>query len=152
PAERINHEGRILGPASSVAVPTLFNTPEADAILAAMQILPTDNPWNEDVSRRPLLTNSDAMIAQIISELSSSRRTLRAFFEMNFVLVPDSQPRVPINFSNYGDESDPSPYPIPSNLPIEGWPSETGGLTLSQWQQDVTNLGGDRHAVIVEPG
>jgi hypothetical protein len=30
-AERINQEGRILGPAPQVARPTLFNTPEADA-------------------------------------------------------------------------------------------------------------------------
>src|SRR5204863_2697532 len=71
---------------------------------------------------------------------------------MNFALAPDSQPLVPINFFNYPDESDPSPYPIPSNLPIEGWPSETGGLPLLQWQQDVNNLGGDRHAIIVQPG
>lgn len=31
-AERINHEGRILGPAPVVTTPTLFNTPQADAI------------------------------------------------------------------------------------------------------------------------
>ena len=41
-AERINQEGRILGPAPVVTTPTLFNTPEADAIVAAMQIMPVD--------------------------------------------------------------------------------------------------------------
>ncbi len=30
-AQRINHEGRILGPAPSVTTPILFNTPAADA-------------------------------------------------------------------------------------------------------------------------
>ena len=35
-AERINQEGRILGPAPQVARPTLFNTPEADAVVSAM--------------------------------------------------------------------------------------------------------------------
>ena len=35
--ERINHEGRILGPAPVVSAPTLFNTPEADAIVGAIQ-------------------------------------------------------------------------------------------------------------------
>jgi len=39
-AERINHEGRILGPPPVVTSPTLFNTPAADDIVAAMQIMP----------------------------------------------------------------------------------------------------------------
>jgi len=151
-AERINHAGRILGPALTVNRPTLFNTPEADAILASLLIFPPNNPWNEDISRRPLLTNSEAMIARIASDLSSSRRTLRAFEEMNFVLVPDSQPMVPIQFVDYADESDPSPYPIPSNMPVETWPSQTGSLTLEEWQRDLSGDGGDRHAIIVRPG
>jgi len=151
-AERINHAGRILGPAPVVTAPTLFNTPEADAILSAMQIFPVDNPWNEDISRRPVLPNSDAMIAQIMSELLSGRRSLRAFFEMNFALVPDTQPLVPIDLFNYADESDPGPYPIPPNLPVETWPRETDTLTLSEWQEDINDTGGDRHAIIVQPG
>jgi len=156
-AERINQEGRILGPLPVVMTPTLFNTTNADAVVSAMQIFPVTNPWNEDVSRLPVLTNSDAMIAQIMSDLSSSRRTLIAFEEMNFVLVPDSQPRQSINFFNYPDESDldggTSPYglyPIPANLPIEEWPAQTGSQTLGQWQTN--NDGSDRHAIIVEPG
>ena len=57
---------------------------------------------------------------------------------------------MPIQFFNYPDESDldggTSPnglYPIPTNLPIETWPHETGSLTLSQWQADVNNTGGE---------
>jgi hypothetical protein len=149
-AERINHAGRILGPLPAVVIPILFNTTNADAVLAAMQVLPVTNPWNEDISRRPLLPNSDAMIAQISADLSSSRRTLRLFREMNFVLVPDTQPSQPITFTDYPDESDPSPYPIPPNLPVETWPSETGGMSLSDWQQ--TDDGSDRHSIIVQPG
>jgi hypothetical protein len=158
-AERINHEGRILGALPVVTNAILFNTTNADVVLAAMQIFPVTNPWNEDISQRPRLPNSDAMIAQITADLSSSRRTLRAFKEMNFVLVPDAQPTVPINFVDYADESDldggtfPNGlYPIPANLPIESWPSETEGQTLPEWQQDVNNWGGDRHAIMVKPG
>ncbi|MEY2519866.1 MAG: hypothetical protein QOF24_1625 [Verrucomicrobiota bacterium] len=158
-AERINQEGRILGPAPTVTAPTLFNTTAADAIVAAMQIMPRDNPWNEDISRRPLLANSDAMIAQITSDLSANRRTLRPFYEMNYVLVPDNQPRVTVPFFNYPDESDldggtypNGRYPFPTNLPVETWPRGTGNLTLQQWQQDVNNTGGDRHAIVVAPG
>ena len=158
-AERINHAGRILGPLPIVTNSILFNSTNADAVVSAMQILPVTNPWNEDISRRPMLSNSDAMIAQISADLLASRRTLRAFKEMNYVLVPDFQATAPINFFDYPDESDldggtfPNGlYPIPSNMPIETWPSETGGLTLPQWQQDVNGDGGDRHAIIVQPG
>lgn len=157
--ERINHEGRILGPVPVVTQPVLFNTPQADAVVAAMQIMPVTSAWNEDVSRLPLLANSDAMIAQITNDLAANRRTLRPFFEMNYVLVPDTQPAQAIHFFNYPAESDLdggiSPnglYPIPPTLPVETWPNQTGNLTLTQWQQDVNNTGGDRHAIIVKPG
>src|SRR6266404_762010 len=79
-SERINQEGRILGPAPTVATPTLFNTPQADAIVSAMQIFPVTNPWNEDISRRPLLSNSATMISQMKSDLpSASNRKLKLF-------------------------------------------------------------------------
>src|SRR5664279_4169032 len=105
-SERINHEGRILGPAPTVTSSALFNTPEADAIVSAMQIMPVDSAWNEDISTRPLLSNSAEMIARIKGDLAANRQTLRPFFEMNYVLVPDSQPRLAIDFFNYADESD----------------------------------------------
>ena len=64
-AERINHEGRLLGDAPVVASPLLFNTAEADAVVAAMQIMPPDNPWNEDISKLPVHPNSAKMITGI---------------------------------------------------------------------------------------
>ena len=151
-AERINHEGRILGPQLPVTTPTLFNTPAADAVVGSMQIMPVNSAWNEDISKRPLLPNSEAMISRIISDLDSNKRTLRVFFEMNYVLVPDNQPLAPIEFVDYPDESDPSPYPIPANMPVETWPRDTGALTLEEWQIDVNADGGDRHSIIVQPG
>jgi len=133
----------------------LFNTSEADAIMSGLQIFPRDHPWNEDISRRPLLSNSTAMITQIFSELYSvgtNNPKLRAFKEMNFALVPDNEPLRPIQFITYPEESDPGPYPIPANLPIEGWPSETGGQSLAQVQRDDAGDGGDRHSIIIQPG
>ena len=156
-AQRINQEGRILGPLPVVTNAILFNTAAADAVVAAMQIFPVSNSWNENISRRPVLSNSDAMIAQIISDLSTNRRTLIAFQEMNFVLVPDTQARQQIVFVDYPDQSDldggVSPdglYPIPTNLPVEGWPTQTEPQTLAQWQTNAN--GSDRHAIMVEPG
>ena len=158
-AERINQEGRILGQVPVVTSPVLFDTPEADAVVTAIQILPVTNPWNEDVSLRPVLSNSAAMIAQIKADLAASRQTLRPFYEMNYVLVPDNQPRVSIPFVDYPDESDldggvfpNGNYPIPSSMPIETWPRGTGALTLQQWQMDLNNTGGDRHGIMVAPG
>ena len=154
-AERINHEGRILGALPAVTNSILFNTTNADAIVSGMQIFPVTNPWNESMSTRPVLSNSDAMIAQIISDLRSDRRSLIAFQEMNFVLVPTNQPLVSIHFTDYPDESDLNGgifpnglYPISTNLPIEGWPTQVTNSLMS-WQQ--TNDGSDRHAIIVAP-
>lgn len=156
-AERINHEGRILGAFPVVTNSVLFNTNTADAILSALQIFPTTNPWNEDISRRPLLANSDAMITQINADVGASNRKLRLFQEMNYVFVPSNQPLVSISFlGGYPDESDLNGgifpnglYPIATNLPIETWPTGTGSQTLTQWQQ--TDDGGDRHSIIVQP-
>ena len=156
-AERINQEGRILGSLPIVTNAILFNTTNADSVVSALQIFPVTNPWNEDISRRPVLSNSDVMISQIVTDLSANHHILEPEYEMNFVLVPDSQPRFSIDFTNYPDESDldggVSPnglYPIPPNLPIETWPRGTGTQTLLQWQTN--NDGSDRHSIIVEPG
>jgi hypothetical protein len=155
-AERINQEGRILGPLPVVTNAVLFDTSNADAVVSALQIFPVTNPWNECISNRPVLSNSTAMIAQIISDLGTSRAVLTPEFEMNYVLVPDRQPLVPIQFVTYPDDSDLNGgtypyglYPIPTNMPIESWPVGTGSQTLYQWQ---TNSGGDRHSIVVQPG
>src|SRR3954466_267008 len=120
--ERVNQDGRMLGALPGVSQPILFNTAAADAVLSAMQIMPKDNPWNEDISTRPVLTNSDAMISQIMTDLRSDRRTLRAFHEMNFVLVPDGQPFVPVNFFNYPVFNDPAPSEIYTLSPHDARP------------------------------
>lgn len=149
--ERINQEGRILGTLLAVTNSILFNTSEADAVVSSMQILPVNNPWNEDISRAPVLSNSAAMISQITNDLATNRQTLRLFYEMNYVLVPTNQPNVPINFFNYADESEPSPYPFPTNTPVETWPIASPTTNLSNWQRDVNNVGGDRHSIVVMP-
>jgi hypothetical protein len=51
-----------------------------------------------------------------------------------YVVVPGTQPPVPIVFTDYGDESDPGPYPVPADAPIEGGPAADG----------------DRHVLVVD--
>lgn len=163
-AERINHEGRILGDLPLVSAPILFNTAAADAVVSAMQIMPRDSAWNEDISQRPVLANSDAMIATIRNDVYAgsfaNRRRLVVFREMNYVLVPDAQARIDIRFLEYPDESDDlkpgsadvGSFPIPADMPVETWPSELPGVSNSDWQRDVPGHGGDRHSIIVMPG
>jgi hypothetical protein len=132
--------------------PILFDTPEADKILESLQIFPADNPWNLDVSKWPVHPNSKAIIGSI-----GAAKPLRANSDMGFVLVPTDQPRVPVKLTDYPDESDKGPFPIPDNMPIEGWPvgfksdPKHRNLTLADVQRDVANIGGDRHAIVVDP-
>jgi hypothetical protein len=44
-----------------------------------------------------------------------------------YVIVGAGQAPVKINFTAYGDESDPGPMPIPASAPIEGYPSPGSG-------------------------
>ena len=94
-----------------------FDTPEADAILAALEVFPPDNPWNIPVDDWPLHPNSKGMIAAI-----GGNKPLRYNPDMSFVLVPPDQKMVDVKLAAYAEESDKGPYPVPDNAVIEGWP------------------------------
>jgi hypothetical protein len=87
-------------------------------------VFPADNAWNRDVSGLPVDANSKHYIDTILA--SGTNKNLHADFGGNgaygipYITVPGSQPRVPITFVDYGDESDPGPYPIPTGAPVEG--------------------------------
>lgn len=119
----------------------LFNTPEADAVLSTLQIFPKDNPWNEDISERPVHPDSDRMIDAIGRNLR-----FRWNQDMGFVLVPSDQPRVKLTIE-MADESDPGPYPIPDEAPVEGWPLSGGPLARLQREGS-----GDRHVIVIDAG
>ena len=135
-----------------VTAPVLFDTPEADAILAALEVFPSDNPWNQLVTDWPLHPNSQNIVASI-----GATKPLRFNPDMGFILVPTDQARVNVKIVEYPGESDPGPYPVPSNIPIEGWPAyykrepKFKDLTLEDVQRDKLNLGGDRHAIVLDP-
>src|SRR3954452_24379789 len=87
---------------SEVTRPVLFNTPEADEILAALQVFPPDNPWNEDISQLPVHPDSGKMVASI-----GAGKRLAYNLDMSFILVPPDQKRVSVKLVTYPDESDP---------------------------------------------
>jgi hypothetical protein len=120
----------------------LFNTPEADRILSALQVFPPDNPWNEDISSLPVHPNSAKMIASI-----GAAKSLQYNLDMSFILVPPDQPRVPVKLVSYPAESDEGPYPVPDDAPIENWPLD--GRTLANAQTALEE--GDRHVLVVDP-
>ncbi len=97
-------------------------------------ILPADNIWNTPVDDLPVDANSAAYINTI-----GAGTTLHADFGSGvwppgstspigipFIEVDPAQPNVTINYTAYGDESDPGPWPIPADAPIEGGADATG--------------------------
>ena len=132
--------------------PLLFDTPEADVILSTLEVFPTDNAWNTPVDVWPVAADSTAMIAAI-----GANKPLRYNPDMGFVLVPPDQKTCEVALTTYASESDPRPYPVPDNVPIEGWPAsfkrdpKTVNLTLDDVQRGRPDLDADRHAIIVDP-
>jgi hypothetical protein len=56
-------------PASTITRPLMFDTPEADRVLAQTQVFPKDSAWHEDIRQRPRHPNSAAIIHSIGADL-----------------------------------------------------------------------------------
>ncbi|HSZ68957.1 MAG TPA: hypothetical protein VK756_01210 [Solirubrobacteraceae bacterium] len=118
--------------------PALGPAPAPAPALAARRcpIFPASNPINQEIAHAPVDPNSAAYIASIGASLH-----LHADFGANpaygipYTVVGPRQPRVPIKFTAYGAESNPGPYPIPPNAPVEG-----------------AGVEGDRHVLVVQQG
>jgi len=100
------------------------------ASLHGKRPFPDDNPWNRDVSKDAVDPNSATLIAACGSAATGLHPDFGTVWEgapigIPYVVVSGSQGRVPVSFQ-YADESDPGPYPVPSNAPIEGGPSSDG--------------------------
>ncbi|MBM3670591.1 MAG: hypothetical protein FJW86_00120 [Actinobacteria bacterium] len=86
-------------------------------------VFPSDNAWNSDISTAAPHPNSTNFINQILADGGDF---LHADFGgdgaygIPYITVPGTEPDVPINFTDWPDESDPGPYPIPLGAPIEG--------------------------------
>lgn len=118
--------------------------PEPDlgigASLKGWRPFPDDNPWNRDISGEPVDPNSQTLIESCgDTQLHPDFGTVwdGAPNGIPYVVVPGDQPRVPVAFDLFRwseAESDPGPYPIPANAPIEGGPDG----------------GGDRHVLVFD--
>jgi hypothetical protein len=104
---------------------------------------PADNAWNTNIANAPVDPNSNALIASIglntgLHPDFGSGLYGGSPIGIPYVVVSSGQALVPVNFVAYADESDPGPYPIPSNAPIEGQLANGG------------TFGGDRHVLVVD--
>ena len=118
------------GPATGAPVPGA----------ADCQLFPQDNPWNRRVDDLPVHKRSDAIVRSIgrtqgLHPDFGSGRYDGGPIGIPFTTVSRDQQRVPVRF-RYRRESDPGPYPIPRDAPIEGG----------------RNSNGDRHVIVVDRG
>jgi hypothetical protein len=96
---------------------------------------PLDNPWNVRVDTASVDPNSDTLIASIGlgTSMHPDWGTTETNYGIPYIVVSGSTPKVSVTF-DYADESDPGPYPIPANAPIEGGSGSSG----------------DRHILIID--
>jgi hypothetical protein len=97
-----------------------------------LQIFPADNPWNIKVRGLPVHPKSGEFIqsigetASVKADFGSGRRfkiynqylKVGKPFGIPFLVVRKGEPLVPVRF-HYETQSDPGPYPIPLDAPIE---------------------------------
>ena len=118
----------------AITIVALAGTASAQQMVGNCSVLPPDNIWNTPIDTLPVLSNSASMVNTI-----GSTRGFHPDFGANlsygipFITVPGTQTKYPASFQ-YADESDPGPYAIPLNAPIEGGSTSTG----------------DRHALAID--
>jgi len=125
-----------LGPYPSLGGCPVFPKPPRSVGPRAAS-LPTQAAWNQNVSRAPVHRRSRAIIAYINrhgdSFLHPDFGSPRAY-GFPYAVVGRSQRRLPINYTAYGSESDPGPFPIPPRAPVEGGARSDG----------------DRHVLVID--
>jgi hypothetical protein len=105
-------------------------------------VFPADNIWNTRVDTLPVHARS----AQYVSRIGATANVHADLgsgvwppgstspIGIPYVEVGPNQPDVTVQFTSWPGESDPGPYPIPTNAPIEGGPASSG----------------DRHVIVVD--
>jgi hypothetical protein len=131
-------------------------------------VFPADNIWNTPIADLPTHPRSDDYVASIGADLPLKADFGSGLYEgvpsgIPFVVVPRDQADVPIHYAPFGDEapiaeeSDPGPYPVPADAPIEGGPDSADdrhvlvvqeqSCTLYELYKAVPNADGSWNAV-----
>jgi len=90
------------------------------------------NLWNTNIASAPVDPNSTAIINFIGSSIGlhpdfGAGQYQGSNIGIPYVVVSGTQGLANVNFTAYGNESDPGPMPIPANAPIEGDPNPGTG-------------------------
>ena len=136
---------------SAVAMPppaSIAKHPERSEWIADCPLFPANNVWNARVDTLPVDPASALYIATIGTDepvhpdFGSGDWPLGSGSPIGFpyVEVPASQPPAEIVFTDYGDESDDGPYPVPPDAPIEGGRNSDGDRHVLVVQREVCKL------------
>jgi hypothetical protein len=99
-------------------------------------IFPANNSLNRDISRAPVDPNSASYVASIGLEAHVHPDFgTNPSYGIPYSIVGPRQRRVPITFTEFGEQSDRGPYPVPANAPVEG-----------------AGEAGDRHVLVLQAG
>jgi hypothetical protein len=103
-------------------------------VIAGCAIFPSTNEWNRVIASDPVDPSSARYMASM--NATGTRKIHPDFgaspYGIPWITVAGSQAMVPVKFEY--DDSDPGPYPLPQNAPIEGGASASG----------------DRHVLVLE--
>ena len=99
----------------------------------ACPLFPANNQWNLPVDKLPVASNSDTLVRTIGADSPVHADFGSGLYDggpigIPYTVVSGRQHRVRVHF-HYADESDKGPYPIPSNVPIEGGRARTATAT-----------------------
>ena len=125
-----------VGPYPALDPCTVFPAPPASLSPRAPS-LATEAAWNQDISKALRDPRSRAYIAYINAhgdthlhpDFGSPRP-----YGFPYAVVGAGQPKLPIHYTAYGEESDPGPFPVPARTPVEGGAGSDG----------------DRHVLVVD--
>jgi hypothetical protein len=101
---------------------------------------PADNLWNTNISTAAVDPNSAAIISFIGGTAAvhpdfGAGEYAGSIIGIPYIVVGSQQAPVTINLTDYADESDPGPMPVPANALVEGDPNPGDG---------------DRHTLVVD--
>ncbi len=99
-------------------------------------LFPAGNALNRDISRAPVDPSSAAYVASIgLTAHLHPDFGVNPSYGIPYTVVPAAQPKVPITFTEFGEESEPGPYPVPPDATVEG-----------------AGEAGDRHVLVLQEG
>jgi len=125
-----------VGPYPDLGACQVFPDPPASLSPRAPS-LPNQAAWNQDISKAPRDPRSAAIIGYINGSGGDSLHPDFGSprpYGFPYSVVGAGQRRLPVNYTAYGDESDPGPFPVPAKAPVEGGNGSDG----------------DRHVLVVD--